>query len=355
MQIRNLRQWICLLLLVLAPTIQAAEKKFRWKMVTTWPPNFPIFQEGIEKFANDVEEMSGGRLTIKISAGGELIPALQTFDAVSQGLVQMGYGAAYYWAGKIPAAQFMTAVPFGMTEKGMNTWFYNGGGLDLWRELYQPFGVIPFPAGNSGVQMGGWFKKKINSLEDLKGLKMRVPGLGGKVLSKVGVATKLLAGGEIYTALERGNIDATEFVGPYHDLYLGLYRAAKYYYYPGWHEPGAVLELIVNQKAWQSLPKDLQKIVEVATKALNQSMYYEFENLNAQALRELTEKYKVEILPFPDDIIKELKRLTVETLEEEAAKDTQFKKVYDAFKTFQAEHNAWNAIADDAYNKALAK
>lgn len=324
-------------------------------MVTTWPPHFPIFQIGVEKFAKDIEDMSNGRLKIKVSAGGELVPALQTFDAVSQGLVQMGHGSAYYWAGKIPAAQFMSAVPFGMTAKGMNAWFYKGGGLKLWRDLYQPFGVIPFPAGNSGVQMGGWFKKKINSLEDLKGLKMRIPGLGGKVLSKAGVATKLLAVGEIYTALERGNIDATEFVGPFHDQRLGLYRAAKYYYYPGWHEPGAVMELIVNKKAWQSLPKDLQKIVEIATRALNQWMYNEFEGLNIKALRELTQQYKVEVLPFPDDVIKELKRLTVETLEEESAKDAKFKQVYEAFKAFQADHDAWNAIADEAYSKALAK
>jgi TRAP-type mannitol/chloroaromatic compound transport system substrate-binding protein len=343
---------IGLILLCASPIISPA-KTFQWKMVTTWPPNFPIFQEGVMQFAKDIETMSGGRLKIRVFAGGELVPPLQTFDAVSQGIIQMGHGSAYYWAGKIPAAQFMSAVPFGMTAKGMNAWFYNGGGLELWRELYKPFNVIPFPAGNSGVQMGGWFNKKIETVNDLKGLKMRIPGLGGKVLAKAGGTAELLAGSEIYTALERGRIDATEWVGPFHDKRLGLYRAAKYYYYPGWHEPGTTLELIVNNRAWNTLPKDLQKIVEVAARAINQWMFSQFEALNIKALRELKEKHHVEVLQFPPEVIKKLKLLTVEALDEEAAKSKSFKKVYEAYKKFQADHASWNAISDDAYSKAL--
>jgi len=328
-------------------------KTFTWKMVTTWPPNFPIFQEGVTQLAKDIEVMSGGRLKIQVYAGGELVPALQAFDAVSQGTVQMGHGAAYYWAGKVPAAQFMTAVPFGMTAKGMNAWFYGGGGLELWRELYQPFNVVPFPAGNSGVQMAGWFNKKIQTVDDLKGLKMRIPGLGGKVLAKAGGTPVLLAGGEIYTALERGTIDATEWVGPYHDERLGLYRAAKYYYYPGWHEPGTVLELIVNAQAWVTLPPDLQKIVEIAARSLNQWMYSQFEAFNIKALHELKEKYKVEVLPLPKEVLNELKRLTKDALAEEAEKSADFKRVYETFEKFRQEHNAWTAISDDAYSEAL--
>jgi TRAP-type mannitol/chloroaromatic compound transport system substrate-binding protein len=328
-------------------------KTFHWKMVTTWPPNFPIFQEGVVQFAKDIELMSGGQLKVKVYAGGELVPPLQAFEAVSQGTVQMGHGAAYYWAGKVPAAQFMSAVPFGMTAKGVNAWFYSGGGLELWRELYKPFNVVPFPAGNSGVQMGGWFNKKIESVEDLKGLKMRIPGLGGKVLAKAGGTPILLAGGEIYTALERGTIDATEWVGPFHDKRLGLYRAAKYYYYPGWHEPGTALELIVNGKAWAQLPEDLQKIVEVAARSINQWTLSKFEALNIKALRELKEEHHVKVLAFPPSVLKELKRLTQVALDEEAAKDASFKKVYEAYKQFQADHAAWNAISDDAYSKAL--
>lgn len=334
---------------------ETSTKTIEWKMVTTWPPHFPIFQEGVELFTQDIEAMSGGRLKIKVFAANELIPPLETFNAVSQGVVQMGHGSAYYWAGKVPAAQFMSAVPFGMTAKGMNAWFYKGGGLELWRELYKPFNLIPFPAGNSGVQMGGWFKKEINSVSDLKGLKMRIPGLGGKVLAKAGGTPVLLAGGEIYTALERGVIDATEWVGPFHDERLGLYRAAKYYYYPGWHEPGTTLELIVNAQAWAELPPDLQKIVEVAARSLNQWMFAEFEGLNIKALRELKDKYKVDVRAFPPEVLKELHRLTDETLTEEAAKDANFKRVYEAYKAFQADNDAWTAISDDAYSQASQK
>ncbi len=330
-----------------------ADKKFNWKMVTTWPPNFPIFQEGVERFAADVKKMSGGRLNIKVFAGGQLVPALQTFDAVSQGTVEMGHGAAYYWAGKIPAAQFFTAVPFGMNAQGMNAWFYGGGGLALWQEIYRPFNLVPFPMGNTGVQMGGWFNIKIESVKDLEGLKMRIPGLGGKVLAKAGGTPVLLAGGEIYTALERGTIDATEWVGPYHDLRLGLYRAAKYYYYPGWHEPGTALELIVNAKAWASLPDDLKLIVETAARASSLSMFSEFEAQNLKALNTLKNKYNVEVLQFPPDVLRELHRLSNETLNEWAAKDAQFKKVYEAYKKFRVNNDAWNAISESAYAEAL--
>jgi TRAP-type mannitol/chloroaromatic compound transport system substrate-binding protein len=339
-----------------APTAsesQASTKTFQWKMVTTWPPNFPIFQEGVMQLAEDIEMMSNGRLKIKVFAGGELVPPLQTFDAVSQGVVQMGHGSAYYWAGKIPAAQFMSAVPFGMTAKGVNAWFYSGGGLELWQELYEPFNVVPFPAGNSGVQMGGWFRKKIESVADLKGLKMRIPGLGGKVLAKAGGTAELLPGAEIYTALERRRIEATEWVGPFHDKRLGLHKIAEYYYYPGWHEPGTALELLVNRQAFEELPADLQKIIEIAARSINQWMLSKFEALNIKALQALKAEPGVQILAFPPDVIKELKRLTDETLAEEAAKSAAFKKVYDAYKQFQSEHAEWNAISDDAYYQAL--
>jgi len=330
-----------------------AAKKFNWKLVTTWPPNFPIFQDGVKRFAKDVKRMSNNQLNIQVFAGGELIPALQTFDAVSQGTVEMGHGAAYYWAGKIPAAQFFTAVPFGMNAQGMNAWFYGGGGLELWHEVYAPHKLVPFPMGNTGVQMGGWFRKQINSLADLKGLKMRIPGLGGKVMARAGVNPVLMAGGEIYTALERGTIDATEWVGPYHDLRLGLYRAAKYYYYPGWHEPGPALELIINKKAWEELPQDLQLIVQTAAAASNLQMLSEFEANNFDALNTLTNKHKVQILEFPAEILSELHKLTLQTLNEEAEKDAVFKKVYAAYTTFSKNHDTWKTISETAYARAL--
>ncbi|MCK5877383.1 MAG: TRAP transporter substrate-binding protein [Candidatus Marithrix sp.] len=324
---------------------------FNWKMVTTWPPNFPIFQEGIVQMAKDIETMSNGRLKIRVFAGGELVPALQTFDAVSQGTVEMGHGASYYWAGKVPEAQFMSSVPFGMTTKGMNAWLYFGGGLELWQEIYQPFNVIPFPAGNTGIQMGGWFNKKINSIDDLKGLKMRIPGLGGKVLAKAGGTPILLAGGELYTALERGTIDATEWVGPFHDQRLGLNRAAKYYYYPGWHEPGTSFELAINTEAWAKLPPDLQKIVEIATYSVNQRIYSEMEVHNIKALQEIDKK--TEILAFPTEVLDEFKRLTKISLDEEAAKNPAFKRIYNAYSKFQQDNAAWSAISTDAYGKLI--
>ena len=322
---------------------------YQWKMVTTWPPGFPVLQKGAERFADNIRAMSNGRLDIKVYAGGELIPPLQAFDAVSQGSVEMGHGSAYYWAGKVPEAQFFSTVPFGMTARGMNAWLYDGGGLELWREIYKPFHVIPFPLGNTGVQMGGWFNKEINSLEDIQGLKMRIPGLGGKVLAKAGGNPILLAGSEVYTALERNTIDATEWIGPYHDQRLGLYRAAKHYYYPGWHEPGTVLELTINQRAWESLPADLQAIISNAAQAENLRMLSEMEQKNMSALDELRKREGIEIHRFPNEVLSRLKTLTNETLIEEAERDPKFKRVYDAYQNFRRKNDAWSAISENAY------
>jgi len=322
-------------------------------MVTTWPANFPIFQEGAEKFAEDVRIMSNGRLDIKVYAGGELVPALQVFDAVSQGSVEMGHGSAYYWAGKVPEAQFFSSVPFGMTAKGMNAWIYYGGGLELWREVYAPFNLIPFPMGNTGVQMGGWFNKKIESLEDIKGLRMRIPGLGGKVFKRAGGNPVLMSGGEIYTALERGIIDATEWVAPFHDLRLGLNRAAKYYYFPGWHEPGTEFELTINLNSWKQLPADLQKIIETTATAISELIYAQMEFQNQVALQELKQKKNVEVLEFPAEVLTELRKLTFETLEEEAAANEKFKRVYNAYKEFYLTYADWNAMTDESYQRAL--
>jgi TRAP-type mannitol/chloroaromatic compound transport system substrate-binding protein len=324
-------------------------KTYRWKMVTTWPPGFPVLQHGAERFADNVKKMSNGRIDIKVYAGGELIPPLQTFDAVSQGTVEMGHGSAYYWAGKVPEAQFFSTVPFGMTARGMNAWLYEGGGLELWRETYKPFRVVPFPLGNTGVQMGGWFNKEINSLDDIQGLKMRIPGLGGKVFAKAGGNPVLLAGSEVYTALERNTIDATEWIGPFHDQRLGLYRAAEHYYYPGWHEPGTVLELTINQRAWDSLPADLQAIISHAAEAENLRLLSEMEQKNLAALQELQSLDGIQIHSFPNDVLTKLKTLTDETLAEEAAKNPKFAEIYQAYGAFRAQNEAWSAISENAY------
>ena len=328
--------------------VTAAGNIYRWKMVTTWPANFPVFQEAPEMFAENVRVMSNGRLEIKVFAGSELVPSLQVFDAVSQGAVEMGHGAAYYWAGKVPAAQFFSTVPFGMEQKGVEAWLYHGGGLELWNELYEPFNVIALPMGNTGVQMGGWFNKKIETIADLKGLRMRIPGLGGKVLDQAGGNPILMSAGEVYTALERGTIDATEWVGPLHDLRLGLNRAARYYYYPGWHEPGTELELLINKARWERLPVDLQKIVKQAAAATSAWVYSALEYRNSQALKELSTKKNIQILPFPPDVMQALRALTAQTLEHEANKDPDFKRVYEAYLSFQETYQPWHRLTSQA-------
>jgi len=329
------------------------DRLFRWKMVTTWPANFPVFQEGAQRFADDVRVMSHDRLDIQVFAGDELVPPLQVFDAVSQGTVEMGHGSPYYWAGKVPEAQFFSSVPFGMTARGMNAWLYYGGGLELWREVYAPFNVIPFPMGNTGMQMGGWFKKKIESLDDIRGLRMRIPGLGGKVFKRAGGNPVLMAGSELYTALERGTLDATEWVAPFHDLRLGLNRAARYYYYPGWHEPGTVFELIVNISAWNGLPDDLKKIVDVTAASVNEKIHAEMEYRNQLALGELLSKQNVEVLEFPPEVLAEFRKFTQETLEEESAQNPAFNRVYQAYKAFSESYTGWSRLAEESYQQAL--
>ena len=338
--------------LALKPRKASASKKvYHWKMVTTWPPHFPVLGESADMIAKWVEEMSGGRLKISVYGGGELVPPLGVFDAVSSGTVEMGHGASYYWAGKHPATQFFAAVPFGLNAQGMNAWIVSGGGQQLWDELYAKFNLKAWPAGNTGVQMGGWFNKEINSIDDLKGLKMRIPGLGGKVLAKAGGNAVLVAGGEIYTNLDRGVIDATEWVGPYHDYKMGFYKAAKFYYYPGWHEPGTTLECMVNKKKFEALPKDLQAIVVAACARSNMWSLCEFEAKNESYLKILVDKHHVKLRKFPDPVLAQLKKYADEVLDDLRKKDPLTKKVCDAYKAFQKQYDEWNKISEQAYAK----
>jgi TRAP-type mannitol/chloroaromatic compound transport system substrate-binding protein len=325
------------------------KKTYRWKMVTTWPPGLPVLQTGCERLAKLVGELSGGRLKIQVYAAGELIPPMGIFDAVSNGTVEVGSGAAYYWAGKTAAAQWFSAVPFGMNAQGMSAWFHGGDGLKLWEETYAPFDLIPRPGGSTGVQMGGWFNKKINSIEDFKGLKMRIPGLGGKVLAKAGATVVLTAGQEIFTNLERGVIDATEWVGPLHDNRMGFYQAAKYYYYPGWHEPGTYLEYFFNKKAYESLPKDLQAILDTACMANELWCLAQFDARNGAALVELMQKHKVKLLKYPDSVMDALRKLAKEVVAEQATKDAMSKKVSAGFEAFQKQVGPWYTVSEKAY------
>lgn len=336
---------------VVAPNVQA-KPTYKWKMVTTWPKNFPGLGTGANFLAKIIEQMSGGRIKIKVYGASELVPAFEIFDAVAMGAAEMGHGAAYYWKGKSEAAQFFAAVPFGLTAQEMNAWLYHGGGMELWRELYGKFGLIPCAAGNTGVQMGGWFNKKIDSVEDLKGLKMRIPGLGGEVLRRAGGTPVSLPGGEIFTSLQSGAIDATEWVGPYNDLAFGFYKIAKYYYYPGWHEPGTTLECFINKQAFEKLPKDLQAIVKNACKVANLDMLSEYTARNNQALTTLQQKHNVDVRRLPDDVLQRLYALSEEVVAEVASKDQDAKKVYESYRKFRTGVTAWHHLSEQAYMQA---
>jgi TRAP-type mannitol/chloroaromatic compound transport system substrate-binding protein len=336
-----------------APRIAKAAKKYEWTMTTTWPTQLPFYQAGpgsATDLASRIGEMSDGRLNIKVYAAGELIPWNGGFDACSKGTVQMNHGVAYYWAGKQFAAQYFGTVPFGMSFQGQNAWDYHGGGIDLWNEIYEPFDLIAMPCGNTGVQMGGWFRKEINSLEDLRGLKMRIPGLAGKVYTAVGVNVKLLGGGEIFPALERGVIDAAEWVGPYLDRRLGLHKAAKFYYTSSWHEPSTTTELIINKMAWEGLPKDLQGIVQTAAASANIVSHSWAEANNADALKDLVDNFDVKPRQFPADVIDAVRVRTREVLEDEASKDPLVRKVHDSFMSFKAKHDTWNTLGEGFFN-----
>ncbi len=323
-------------------------------MVTAWPKNFPGLGTAAEFLAETLRELSAGRLDIKVYGAGELVGAFEVFDAVSQGTVELGHSGAYYWKGKIEAAPFFSTVPFGLNAQEMNAWLYFGGGLELWREAYAPFNITPFPVGNTGVQMGGWFNKEINSTADLKGLKIRMPGLGGEVLARAGATVVNLPGAEIFTAMQQGTIDATEWVGPYNDLAFGLHQVAQYYYYPGWHEPGPNIELLVNTDALRALPDDLQAILEEAAKIANLQMLSEFTARNNEALRILVAEHGVEIRRFPDDVMAVLRDHTRQMLEEQAARDPLSAKAYDSYRGFRDQVVPWHDISLRAYMNARA-
>jgi TRAP-type mannitol/chloroaromatic compound transport system substrate-binding protein len=332
-----------------------SQKTIKWKMVTAWPKNFPGLGTGANNLAEKIQQLSGGRMEVKVYGAGELVPALEVFDAVSKGTAQMGHAAAYYWKGKNEAFQFFSTVPFGLTAQEMNGWLYNGGGLELWTKAYESHNLIPMPAGNMGVQMGGWFNKEINSLADLRGLKMRIPGLGGEVLKRAGGTPVNLPGGELFTAMQSGTIDATEWVGPYNDLAFGFYKVAKFYYYPGWHEPGTTLEALINKEAFEALPNDLQAIVKNACEIANHEMLAEYASRNNDALEALINKHNVELRRFPDDVLNELRQLSDQVVKELAGKDALAKEVFDSFSSYREKAMNWSNYSERAYLDIRAK
>lgn len=334
------------------PPVVLAKKKLRWKMVTTWPKNFPGLGTGANHLAKTITELSQGEIQVKVYGAGELVPALGIFDAVSRGTAQLGHGVAYYWKGKHEASQFFGAVPFGLTAVEMNGWLHHGGGQKLWDELYGGFGLKAFAAGNTGVQMGGWFNKPLNSVSDLKGLKMRIPGLGGEVLRKLGVTVVTLPGGEIFQSLKSGAIDASEWVGPYNDLAFGFHKAAKYYYGPGWQEPGPAIECMVNKKALDGLSAHLKKVIEVACASANDAMLAEFTARNGDALNTLVQKHKVQLKAFPEDVLSTIGKTSEAVVSAIAAKDAFTKRVYGSYSKFRKKAQGWNQVSEQAYGKA---
>lgn len=341
-----------------APHVARAQSSdtVQWRMTNAYGPGAPFYVEGPGSptdFCRKVEELSDGRMRIQHFAAGELIPALEGFNAVASGMVEMNAGNAYFWAGQVPAAQYFTAVPFGMNTQGMNAWIYHGGGQELWDELYASRGLIAMPMGNTGVQMTGWFREPVESVDDLNGLIMRIPGLAGQVYSELGVAVRLLPGGEIFPALERGVIDAAEFVGPYQDRRMGLHRAAKYYHTTGWHEPTNVTELLINKAAWDGLPADLQAIVRTAAMACNMESQAWCESVNADALQDLVENHGVTATPLPDDVVDRLREVTQDVLSDMANDDPETRAIHDAFMEFRDKHATWAGVSERTFLNLL--
>ena len=323
-----------------------------WRLVTTWPKNFPGLGTGANLLAEYITKASEGRLKVTVFGAGEIVPAFEAIDAVGNGTVEMGHGAPYYWKGKVDATQYIAAMPFGLNAQEQNAWFQWGGGQELADKVYAELNCKFFPSGNTGTQMGGWFNKEMNTIDDYKGLKMRIPGLGGEVVKAAGANVVNLPGGEIPPALQSGAIDATEWVGPYNDLAFGLYKSAKYYYYPGWHEPATVLDNFINLDAWNALPDDLKAIVEQANRAVNQMVLSEFTARNVQALDTLRNKHGVDVRPFSDDILTNLGKLSGEVLRDLVASNPLSQEVFESLIAFRTQSIAWSKFSESAFAQA---
>ena len=327
----------------------AADKKVTWRLAETWGANFPIFGDTTKNMAKLVKEMSDGRFVIRIDSSNKHKSAFGIFDFVKQGQYQMGHSASYYWKGKDINTLFFTTIPFGMTTSEQYAWFYHGGGMELMSSVYDKHGIMSFPGGNTGNQMGGWFRKEINSVEDLKGLKMRIPGFAGEVLAELGAKPTNIPSGELYTSLERNTIDALEWVGPSLDLRMGFHKVAPFYY-TGWHEPATELQFMVNQKAYDALPKDLQAILKAAMKLSAYDMYTQSTHESAKNLATIQEDYpNVKIRSFPQPVMEALKKANDELLTEFANKDPKTKEILDSIQTYQEKGRAWTNFSDQAY------
>jgi TRAP-type mannitol/chloroaromatic compound transport system substrate-binding protein len=339
-----------------APNV-IAQPKVQWRMSTTWTPAVDVLQGAAERLAKIVDEMSGGRFRIEVFPGGQIMPPFACFDAASQGTIEAFNGVSYYWTAKEPAVEWFATIPFGMNPQGMAAWFYQGGGLKLWEDTYAAFNLVPRPALWVPPQMAGWFRKKLGTIGDYKGLKMRIgTGLGGRVYVKAGGTAVLTPGAEVFAALERGVIDAAEWIGPHDDMKLGLHQTARYYYYPGWHEPGATNEFGFNKKAYEALPVELRRMLDHAAATVQVHGLAEYHVKNAIALERLKTEFKgkVEILQLPAPVLRDLKKLAAEVVREESEKTPMARKVHASYTKFQALVGPWDHIAEGAYHQFVA-
>ena len=334
-----------------APTAPAER---RWRMATSWPEGFPGLGRGAETLAAAITRASGGRLAVTVHPGNTLVAPFEVFDAVGAGTVEMGHSMAYYWRAKSPAAPYFCAVPFGLNAQEMSAWLGGGEGLALWRELYARHGIVPFAAGNTGVQAAGWSNREIASLSDLRGLRIRIAGLGAEVVARLGAVPTNVPGAEIYDALKRGTLDASEWLGPDNDLAFGLHEVAKYCYWPGWQEPGPAVECLLNAKAWESLPDDLKGIVEQCCRAANDEMLAAFTLANANALAALRGTHGVAFRRLPDPVLAGLREESERVLEALVADDAFARRVHEAFVAFRDSVRRWHAVSELAYYQARA-
>ena len=338
-----------------APNV-IAQPKVQWRMSTAWTAAFDIHQGAALQLAKVVEEMSGGRFRIEVFPGGQIIPSFECFDAAAQGKIEAFMGTGQYWTDREPAIEWFATVPFGMNPEGMAAWLYQGDGLKLMEETYVTFNLVPRPGTAVAPQMAGWFRKKITTVGDYKGLRMRIPNLGGKVVARAGATTVLTPLADIYAALERGVIDAAEMVGPHVDMKAGLHNTARYYYYPGWHEPGTTLDSGFNKKAYEALPGDLRRTLDHAAAAVQVYGLTDFHAKNAIALERLKTEFKgkVEILQLPAPVLRDLKKIAAEVVREESEKTPMAKKVHASFTKFQALVGPWDHVAEGAYHQLVA-
>ena len=330
-----------------APAVQA-RRRVRWRLASSFPRGLDTIFGAGEVLAERVAALTEGRFEIRVYPAGELVPGLQVLDAVQQGTVQIGQSASYYYTGKNPALAFDTCVPFGLDTRLQNAWLDEGGGRAAVDRLLADFSAVSLLAGGTGAQMGGWFRRPIGSLADLRGLKMRIPGLGGEVMSRLGVTVQVLAGGDIYPALERGAIDATEWVGPYDDEKLGFHKIARHYYYPGWWEPGPALSFYIGRRAWDGLPAAWRDVLRAAAREATATMQTRYDARNGEALRRLRAA-GVELRPFPRDVMTAARRAAEEHLAESAHADATFRAVYEPWRAFRERAFAWFGAAELAY------